>query len=129
MTEIYISVFGAMSAIIVSIIGAWLANRNSIILQTRRLKEHHYIAYIEALHNLAAFNSDKEAVKSYVFARDKLLLMANEVVIRKMLLYEEKAVGKQNTLHDEYLTNLIKEIRKDLKIKDYDFPDIYLKKA
>lgn len=46
-----------------------------------------------------------------------------------MLIYEHEAVGKTNDLHDKYLTELIKEIRKDLKIKDKNFPGIYLKKA
>ena len=125
---LYISILGAISAILVSIIGAWLANRNSIVLQTRKLKEEHYVAYIEALHNLAADNS-KEPLKNYVFARDKLFLIASEEVIRKMIIYEEEAVGKPNTLHDNYLTELIKAIRSDLKLKNKDFPKIHLKKS
>ena len=52
--ELYISIIGAIVAIIVSVLGAILANKNTIILQTRKLKEEHYIAYIEALHNYAA---------------------------------------------------------------------------
>nr|WP_322625334.1 hypothetical protein [uncultured Flavobacterium sp.] len=128
-TEILISILGAISAIIVSIIGARLANRNSIILQTKKLKEEHYVAYIEALHYLAGDNGGKEAVKAYVFARDKLFLIASEAVIKRMLQYEQEAVGKENDLHDVFLTELIKEIRKDLKIVDKDFPKIYLKKS
>jgi hypothetical protein len=128
-TEISISIIGAATAVIVSVIGAFLANRNSIVLQTRKLKEEHYVAYIEALHNMATENGSKELIKNYVFTRDKLFLIANEKVIKKLLLYEEEAVGKENKLHDKYLTDLVKEIRKDLKIKDKDFPTIYLKKA
>jgi hypothetical protein len=123
-----ISIIGAISAILVSLIAAKLATRNSIVLQTRKLKEDHYIAYMEALHNLAAENNNPESIKNYVFARDKLFLIANELVIKKMLLYEEEAVGKASDLHDKYLTELIKSIRGDLKLKDKDFPQIYLKK-
>jgi len=61
--ELYISILGAISAILVSMIGVWLANRNSIVLQTRKLKKEHYVAYIEALHNLASDNS-KESKKN-----------------------------------------------------------------
>ncbi|PXY00726.1 hypothetical protein DF185_12515 [Marinifilum breve] len=127
-TGLFISILGALSAITVSIIGAWLANKNSIILQTRKLKEEHYVAYIEALHNLAGENN-KESTRKYVFARDKLLLIASENVIKAMLEFEEEAVGKQNDKHDDYLTELIKTIRKDLKLKDKHFPKIYLKKS
>jgi hypothetical protein len=123
---IYISMLGAISAITVSLIGAWFANRNNLILQTRKLKEDHYVSYIEALHNLASNNEIKEIVQKYVFVRDKLFLIASEDVIKKMLFYEEE--GRLTDLHDFYLTELIKAIRKDLRIKDKDFPVIYLKK-
>ena len=124
-----ISIMGAISAIAVSFIGAWLANRNTIILQTRKLKEDHYVAYIEALHNLMAENSNKESTKDYVFARDKLFLIANEEVIKKMMVYEHETAGRQNDLHDYFLTELIKAIRIDLQIKDENLPNIYFKKA
>lgn len=128
-TEVLISILGATTAVTISVIGAWLANRNSIVLQTRKLKEQHYVSYMEALHNLATEEKNKEMTKNYVFACDKLFLIASEEVIKKILLYEEEAVGKANNLHDKYLTELVKEIRKDLKIKDKNFPLIYLKKA
>ncbi len=75
-----ISIIGAFSAIIVSIIGAWLANRSSLILQARKLKEEHYVAYIEAVHNLSSDNNNKKYDTEYVFARDKLFLIASENV-------------------------------------------------
>lgn len=128
-TEVLISVLGAITAIIVSIIGAWLSNKNNITLQLRKLKEQHYISYIEALHNIAAENNNKEAIKNYVFSRDKLFIMASEDVIKKMIKYEEEAVGKKNNLHDAYLTEVIKAIRKDLRINDKNFPLVYLKKS
>lgn len=55
--------------------------------------------------------------------------MYSEDVIKKILLYEEEAVGKKIDLHDKYLTEFIKEIRKDLKIKNRNFPTVYLKKT
>lgn len=127
--EIYISVFGALTAISVSIVGAIFANKNNIVLQTRKLKEAHYVSYIEALHDLASDSRKTDFVKRYTFARDKLFLIASEEVIIKMLEFEELAVGKENALHDQYLTELVKAIRKDLKIIDRNFPKIYLKRG
>ena len=101
--EIYISLIGATVAIIVSVIGAILANKNNITLQTRKLKEEHYIAYIEALHNLAS-NNDELTVKEYTFQRDKLFLIASEDVIRKMIIYENEGINKTSDIHDKYLT-------------------------
>ncbi len=126
--EIIISVLGAISAIIVAIIGAILSNKNSNMLQLRKLKEEHYISYIEALHNLAANNSSRDAISKYTYHRDKLLIVGSEEVVNSILQYENKAVGKESNLHDEYLTDIVKAIRKDLKIKDKAYPHIYLKK-
>ena len=129
--ELYISIIGAIVAIIVSVLGAILANKNTIILQTRKLKEEHYIAYIEALHNYAASDiNDKDALKNYVYMRDKLLLIANEKVIIKLLEFEDKGVGKTTDLHNKfggggYLINLFlltlfsqKEIVKSISSHD-----------
>lgn len=130
-TTLLISLLGAFSAITVSIIGAWYANRNNIILQTRKLKEDHYVFYIEALHSLTSENQNKEALKNYVLARDKLFIIASEKVVEKLLTYEEEGVGANvsTNQHDLHLTELIKYIRKDLKIIDKHFPQIGFRKA
>jgi hypothetical protein len=128
MTPLLISIIGALSAITVSILGAWYANRNNIVLQTRKLKEDHYVAYIEALHNaVASRNKGKVALKEIAFARSKLFIIASEEVIEKLLLYEKEGdieIAKSLDVHNIHLTELIKSIRKDLKITDKNFPEI-----
>ena len=47
-----------------------------------------------------------------------MFIVASEKVVKAMLAYEEKAVGRQCDEHDKYLTKLVAEIRKDLSIKD-----------
>ena len=126
--EIIISVLGAISAVIVAVTGAILSNKNSNMLQLRKLKEEHYISYIESLHNLAANNSSRDAISKYTYHRDKLLIVGSEEVVRSILKYENEAVGKETNLHDEFLTDIVKAIRRDLKIKDKNYPQIYLKK-
>ena len=126
--EIIISVLGAISAVIVAVIGAILSNKNSNILQLRKLKEEHYISYMESLHNLAANNSSRDAIAKYTYHRDKLLIVGSEEVVRSILKYENEAVGKETDLHDELLTDIVKAIRRDLKIRDKNYPQIYLKK-
>ena len=134
-TPILISIVGALAAIVVSILSARSSNHNNIIRQTRKLKEDHYVAFIEDLHDLAADNKGEDANRKYAFARDKILIVASEEVVRKILFYEEKTVRKStnsetdvvvksNDLHDMYLTEIIKSIRKDLKLKDKNFPQI-----
>ena len=126
--ELMICIIGAISAIIISFIGAWLANKNSIILESRKLKELHYVGFIEALHNLATNDTNKEFIQRYTFARDKMFIIASENVITRLLAFEKNLITDKNK-HDYYLTELIKEIRRDLKLKDKNFPQIHLKKA
>ncbi len=47
-------------------------------------------------------------------------------MVNALLVFEEKAVGKICDRQDEYLTTLIKEIRRDLRLKDKNFPTIRL---
>ena len=76
----------------------------------------------------AVVNNDKDALKNYVYMRDKLLLIANEKVIIKLLDFEDKGVGKTTDLHNKYLTELLKAIRKDLKLGYKSLPILCLKK-
>lgn len=124
-----ISVIGAVASIGVSLTGAILANRNNIILQTRKLKEEHYVNYIEALHYLAGDNVSNDVIGRYVLSRDKLFLIASEDVVQKILQYEREGVGVDLERHDFFLTELVKSLRRDLEIKDVNFPTISLKKT
>ena len=121
--ELIISLMGATVAILVSFLGAYFANRNSIILQTRKLKEDHYIAYVEALHNFATDNSNQEYHKKYTFYRDKLLLIASKKVIIALLNFE---INMHNDTNNKYMSLLIKAIRSDLKLSNYKLPILSL---
>ncbi len=127
--EIVVAVIAGMFSVCVAIFGAVLVNVNNTKMQTRKLKEEHYVNYLEAIHNLAEDNKSSQALKAYTLHRDKMFIIASEDVVKSMLKYENVAVGKSSNEHDKYLTQLIIEIRKDLKIKDKNYPQIYLKKA
>lgn len=124
--ELVIAVIGAVISISVAVLGAILSLRSSIVLKNRTLKEDYYTQYIAAIHDLASNNKSLLALSNYAKARDKLLIIANEQVVNALLIFEEKAVGKICDRHDEYLTTLIKEIRRDLRLKDKNFPTIRL---
>jgi len=128
--ELAISIIGAIVAISVSVIGAYLANKNSIILQTRKLKESHYICFVSSLHNLCAYNSDNTMKARYTEARDIVFLVASTDVITNIIEYERQLEnGISQDVHDKLLTNIIKAIRKDLKLKNKSLPTLYFKKT
>jgi hypothetical protein len=127
--ELTISIIGASVAVLVSLIGAWLANRSSIILQTRKLKEQHYIDFVTAVHNLCADNKNRSATSDYVKARDVLITVASSDVVCKIFDYENYGIAVSSDIHDKYLTELMKAIRKDLKIRNTGLPTITFKKV
>lgn len=122
-----IAILGALISVVIAIIGAALSIRGSIILQNRKLKEEHYVNYVESLHTLCAENSE-QSIKNYTFARDRLFIVADEKVVNAILEYEKNGTGKAPELHDHYLTKLVLAIRNDLKIKDKNYPAILFKK-
>jgi DNA polymerase elongation subunit (family B) len=122
--ELLIAVIGALTSVIIAIVGACLSIRQNIYIKNRQLKEEHYINYITCLHKLMSDNESKIAKENYTLARDTLFLVANENVVKSIIEYEEKNVGKVCALHDQYLTNIVKAIRNDLKIKDSNYPTI-----
>lgn len=123
--ELTISIIGAAVAIIVSVLGAYFAIKSSIILQNRKLKEGHYVSYIEALHNYATDNQSVKYKSQYTFCRDRLLLIANESVIIALLDYEANLKSEKT---NEYLSRLIKAIRADLELSNRKIPTIFLVK-
>ncbi len=125
--DIVVAIIAGLFSICVAIFGAVFININNLKMQTRKLKEEHYVRYLEAVHNLAEDNKNVQALKEYTLHRDKMFIVASEKVVKAMLEYEDIAVGKNSKDHDKYLTLLVIEIRKDLSIRDKSFPQIYLK--
>lgn len=128
-SEMFVAISGAVISIIIAVISAILSRHNDIALQTRKLKEEHYINFIESLHSLMSLNNNSKNIEEYTKYRDKLFIVASEEVVSAILDYENIAVGKTNELHDEYLTKVVKAIRKDLRIRDRRFPVIGFKRG
>ena len=123
--QLTVAIIGGLVAITAAILGYWFTKSNNATLQIRKLKEEHYIAYIDAIHE----NIENSSLAKYVKARNKVFLIASEEVIKKMLLFEKGIDERDNDIHDDNLTALIKAIRIDLKIKDENFPKIGFKKS
>ena len=124
--DIIIAIIGAATSLSIAVFGAIYLNVNNVKLQNRKLKEEHYVNYITALHLLAE-NNDKKTMENYTLHRDKIFIIASNEVINAILEYEKYGVGQPSAQHDAFLTQIYTSIRKDLKIKDKDFPTISLK--
>lgn len=121
-----ISLIGAAVAVVVSLLSAFFAYRTSIILRTRELKESHYLNYITALHNYTTSNGkNKEAALRYTETRNIIFAIASEDVAVNIIEFEKHAFGcKELSIFNQYLTQLVKSIRKDLMLKNKNLPII-----
>ena len=125
--DIIIAIIGAATSLSIAVFGAIYLNVNNVKLQNRKLKEEHYVNYITALHLLAENNNDKKTMENYTLHRDKIFIIASNEVINAILKYEKDGVGQPPAQHDALLTQIYLLIRKDLKIKDKNFPTLSLK--
>jgi hypothetical protein len=115
--EVLIALIGVVSG------GAmgWLSHQFFVSQKNRQLKENYYQKFLLALHRKMR-NNDEDAIE-YAESRNTMFIIASSNVVEKLQEYEEKGMGrKTNETHDKYLTELIKAIRKDLKIKNKSFP-------
>ncbi|WP_299768227.1 hypothetical protein [uncultured Dokdonia sp.] len=125
--ELIISLLGVFTAIIVAVVGAYMARNNNIKLELRKLKESHYLGYIQALNTYGNLQSE-DAFKELLSLRNNMLLIANEKVINAMITYEKKGTGHPLETHNLYFTTLLKTMRSDLGLNNNDFPVIGLKR-
>ena len=110
-------------------------------MEERRLKENFYIKFIKSLSLVALDNSDASALDKLSDGFNNLLIIANQKTIEVLMEFHNfiKVGGDTNiprdsvewsTRHDELLTKLVKEIRKDLlgkkSVIDKNFPLIHL---
>lgn len=73
--EIVVAIITGLFSICVAIFGSVFININNAKLQTHKLKEEHYVRYLEAVHNFAEDNKSIQALKSYILHRDMKLVI------------------------------------------------------
>jgi len=125
--EILISTIGAFVAILVAIASAWLAHKNNLSFQNKKLKGEHYMEFVRALHLLASDNKNSAFMMGYTSTRDNMLLLASEDVISKLFEYED-SIKSHPEEHDEYLTKLFIAMRRDIGLSSKALPVIKLRK-
>jgi nanoRNase/pAp phosphatase (c-di-AMP/oligoRNAs hydrolase) len=112
----------------------FLAKKQQIAADERRLKEKYYLNYIEAISNIVVSNNSEKARDQLADAQNQLLLIGSADVISKLMIFHDyikpsnlKNFTSEN--HDVLLTNLLKSMRTDLyksKHVNFEYPLIHL---
>ena len=139
--SIVIASIGLFASVITASLSYYFTKRHQLKMEERRLKENFYIKFIKSLSLVALDNSDASALDKLSDGFNNLLIIANQKTIEVLMEFHNfiKVGGDTNiprdsvewsTRHDELLTKLVKEIRKDLlgkkSVIDKNFPLIHL---
>ena len=133
--EAIIALIGTATAVITITITNYLAKRNQIKLEERKLKEEYYLNFLEALSKIAVFKSSGETMCRFADAQNRLLLAASPLVIEKLMKFHDYLSPSNRHLHpkleehDKLLRDLLMAMRADLyqsnKINS-NYPSIHL---
>ena len=118
-----IATIGIAGSIIAASLSYLFTKKHKLEVEERRLKEEFYIKYMEALNDAA--NGKGKSNSSYLYAKayNNLLLVASDDVVKLLVEYYgwttngngiDKSTDQWGKKHDEILTKLLNEMRRDL---------------
>lgn len=120
--NILVAAISAFSAIAVAAITYWASKNRERETEWRKEKLSHYKEYISALSGTVGHGSTPESKKRYALAFNTVGLFASQEVIKCLHNYQEltRLTQVPQREHDELLTKLVLEIRRDLRLKPKD---------
>lgn len=132
--ELFISVLGIISAIITVALTNYYSKKNQLKFEERKLKEAHYINYINAISNNVISSNTEDSRNKFADCQNKLLLVGSADVVNKLMIFHDyiKPPRLENfsvEVHDQLLTDLIKAMRHDLFLSskvNKKYPNIHL---
>ena len=119
--QIIITSFGIVTAIITASSSYYFSKKNQIEADERRLKEKHYLEYIQAVSDMVVTTDKEKARTRLAEAQNQLLLIGSSYVVKSVLEFhdyvkpsnqEQREQGKDK--HDILLTEIMKAMRCDL---------------
>lgn len=123
--SVVIAVVSAMSSVIAAALSYYFSRKRERESEWRNQKLIHYRELLSALSDAAihGINSEK-AQERFANSFNTIALVAPQAVLRRLLeFHDEISVANPNPSkqrHDELLTRMVFEIRKDLEIKPTD---------
>lgn len=122
--EIANAVIVSSGAIVLAVVTYWFTKKRERDAELRKERLEHYKEFVASLSGIIAGESTKEGQQRFSLACNKLNLVAPQVVIAALQDYQNgiKQSGTCKTLqqHDELLSKLMYEMRKDLRIAPAD---------
>jgi hypothetical protein len=123
------ALIAAVGSVLVAAATYWLTKKQERNAELRKEKLEHYKAFIASLSGILEKESSSEGQKAFALACNNMLLFAPQSVLEALRYFQEETrtsnPNRQNDRHDELLSNLLLEIRKDLKVRPKDKAKIF----
>jgi hypothetical protein len=125
--DIYSAVIAASGATIIAGLTYWFTKQREREAELRKEKLEHYKDFVVCLSNIAGEEISLEAQRAYSLSCNKLNLVAPHPVLRALQAFqrETKSGNKTTSIerHNELMSRLFYEIRKDLGVSPKDKSD------
>ena len=123
------ALIAAAGSVLVAAATYWLTKKQERNAELRKEKLEHYKTFIASLSGILEKESSPEGQKAFALACNNMLLFAPQAVLEALRSFQEETrtsnPNRQNDRHDELLSNLLLEIRKDLRVRPKDEAKIF----
>lgn len=123
------ALIAAVGSVLVAAATYWLTKKQERNAELRKEKLEHYKAFIASLSGILVKESSPEGQKAFALACNNMLLFAPQAVLEALRSFQEETrtsnPNRQNDRHDELLSILLLEIRKDLNVRPKDKAKIF----
>lgn len=116
MIEIILAILGIVAAAISIALTNYFSKKNQLIFEERKLKEAHYIRFIDTVSEMLTSSFTEKTRKDFAHIQNNLYLVASQEVVCNLVIFNDflNASPVSREKHNELLTNLIKAMRADL---------------
>ena len=122
--EILTALITASGAVVLAGASYWFTKKREHEAELRKEKLEHYKDFVASLSGIISNEGTAEGQKAFARACNKLNLVAPQSVIRSLQVFQQEIktsnTNKSNERHDQLMSQLFYEIRKDLGVRPKD---------
>lgn len=123
------SIVTASSAVFVAVAGYWFSKKKEREAELRKEKLEHYKDFVACLAGVIGGESTEDDHRAFALACNKFNLMASQSAIISLQRFQDEIAisndNKNKNAHDQLMTELFYEMRKDLKVNPKDEKDTF----
>lgn len=118
--ELVTSMIASSGAIIVAVVTYWFTKKREREAELRKERFEHYKEFIASLSGIIVGESSSEGQRRFSLACNKLNLIAPLTVVKALYVFQNESQAsnqhKSQQKHDEAMSRLLYEMRKDLGV-------------